>query len=183
MIEFRPLVVLWAAVLLLGSACGSGRAADERAADSDAKNTSGANEVFPGGTVRDGGVVLVRLGGRPPDGSEVTPQAQIIGKLVVGEGKCIRLEGGPAEHLPIWPPGYALNASGSEMRILDDKGHVVARVGDRVIAVGGETRESEAGSSYWEVRRKLGVPPGCSGPLWGMVEPIREIGHGRPGTS
>jgi hypothetical protein len=182
-IEFRPLVLLSATVLLLGSACDASPAADDRAADSDAKNTNGANEVFPGGTVREVGVVLVRQGGRPFDGSEETPQARIIGKLVVGEGNCLRLEGGPAEHLPIWPPGYSLNARGGEMRILDDKGQVVARVGDRVIAVGGETTEGGGGPSYWEKRRKLGVPPGCDGPLWGMVPPIREIGHGRPGTS
>jgi len=86
-------------------------------------------------------------------------QARIAGKLEVGEGDA-GAWGRSASSAA--PAGLAarvpLKARGDEMCILDDKGHVVACVEDRVSAVGGEAREGEAGPSYRETRRKLGVP-------------------------
>lgn len=174
-------MLLCAAVLLLSSACGAGPAADDRAAGPpDAGETSDAARVFTGGKVRESGAVLLRLGGRPYDGSEPTPQAGIAGKLVIGEGRCLRLEYGSSEHLPIWPPGYSLSAKGGEMRVLDHRDRVVAGVGEWVTMTGGETRRGEAGPGYWETRRELGVPEACKGPFWGVVPPVRVLEEDPP---
>ena len=55
---------------------------------------------IPCGTVAEDRVIFIRRGVRPPDGSELTPDARIGGKLVVGKGGCLRLGGG-AGHLSI----------------------------------------------------------------------------------
>lgn len=84
-----------------------------------------------------------------------------------------------------WPYGYSLRRRGGEVLILDDRGNVKAKVGDRVRISGGETRQNEAGPtpeaaqrSFERRRRQAGVPDQCRGPLWGAGSVVRVTGKG-----
>ena len=73
----------------------------------------------------------------------------------------------------VWPYGYSLSRKGGEIRILNEKGKVVARVGEEVRMGGGEITQAEAGPTpeaarrqFEEKRGELGVPDQCRGPLW-----------------
>ena len=58
-----------------------------------------------------------------------------------------------ADDVVVWPYGYSLRRGGSEVLILNGKGKVVAKVGDRVRMGGGETSRGQTGLSPKENRR------------------------------
>jgi hypothetical protein len=61
------------------------------------------------------------------------------GELVLDEKGCLRLptrEGGHSAIVPVWPPDFELKSSGGEIRVLNGRGRVVARVGERVLMGG-----------------------------------------------
>lgn len=63
--------------------------------------------------------------------------------------------------LIIWPKGYSLDKNGDEIRILNEEGQVVARVGDNISAAGGEVKYLNV---FW---LKGGfLPFNCKGPYW-----------------
>ena len=73
----------------------------------------------------------------------------------------------------VWPYGYSLSRKEGEVLILDEKGRVVARVGEVARMGGGEITQEEAGPTpeaarrqFEEKRGELGVPDRCQGPLW-----------------
>ena len=78
------------------------------------------------------GVSLVQL--KAPPVYALT--AAFGGKLVISDG-CVSLEDGETRVL-IWPPGYYLTQGEDAVEILDYRGNVIARVGDRVKIGGGE---------------------------------------------
>lgn len=68
------------------------------------------------------------------------------GELAVDRKGCLRM--GPQgdrrpNFVPVWPPGYSLDAGGERMRILDGEGRVVARVGDEIRVGGGPASSLE----------------------------------------
>ncbi len=67
------------------------------------------------------------------------PAALAGGRLALDDEGCIRLvtAGNGRGATLIWPPDYAARAEGGEIRILDEEGRVVARVGDEVRIGGG----------------------------------------------
>ena len=73
----------------------------------------------------------------------------------------------------VWPYGYSLSRKNGEIRVLNERGKVMARVGEKVRMGGGEITQAEAGPTpeaarrqFEEKRRELGVPDQCRGPLW-----------------
>ncbi len=91
--------------------------------------------------------------------------AFIRGELVLDGAGCLRLGGEGGSLVPVWPPGFGLEASGEEVRILNGKGQVVARVGDRVVMGGGEAPLAERlpGVDEWTKRE---LQERCPGQYW-----------------
>ncbi len=98
---------------------------------------------------------------------------------VDGEG-CLRFGsiGGPVGYLPVWPPGYSLKTEGDDVRVLDERGGLVARAGDKVEAGGGEIGKSGTAGGYQELRRRLDVPEKCTGIFWIITPLVEEIDRG-----
>ncbi len=96
-----------------------------------------------------------------------------LGELFVKD-RCIYM--GTRRHhadVVVWPYGYSLERKGAEIRVLDEQGRVVARVGEQVELGGGEITQAEAGPTpeaarqqFEEKRGELGVPDRCRGPLF-----------------
>jgi hypothetical protein len=63
--------------------------------------------------------------------------------------------------LLIWPYGYSLRIEGKEIQIIDNYGHLVARVGDKIKVGGGEV-PAEIVEKY--IGQQL--PDDCTGPYW-----------------
>ncbi len=86
------------------------------------------------------------------------------GELVLdGEG-CLRVRG-DGSLVPVWPPGFGVEISGEEVRILDERGRVVARVGDEVEIGGGEAPAAERIAALDE-RTKRDLRERCPGQYW-----------------
>lgn len=102
------------------------------------------------------------------EGPRLTPEALAVGELVADDGGCLRFGSGPyAGSLPIWPPGYALRAEGGDVRVVDGRGQVVARVGDEVRAGRGEDPGSSLeGVGYLDERSQRELPRRCPGPYF-----------------
>lgn len=64
-------------------------------------------------------------------------------------------------YLIIWPNGYSLDMEGDEIKILDEDGQVVARVGDNISVAGGE----DGWISCCIVLGRL-LPFNCDCPYW-----------------
>lgn len=58
------------------------------------------------------------------------------GELVLDREGCLRVRG-DGSVVPVWPPGFGVEALGDEVRVLNRRGKVVARVGDEVEIGGG----------------------------------------------
>ena len=107
-----------------------------------------------------------------PGPEAVMLQALGGGRLFVKNG-CIyagpterRYRDEVASDVVVWPHGYSLSRKGGEVLILDEKGRVVARVGEVARMGGGEIRREDSGGHFEETRGELGVPDRCRGPLW-----------------
>ena len=145
---------------------------------SRAEVTTQLARVVRGGVTVTDGLVFIARGGRL--GDQGGWMALIKAELEVdGEG-CLRfastLDSG--SYLPVWPPGYSLVVEGGDGRVLDERGSLVARVGDRVEAGGGEYGRNGTAGGYGEMRRRLGVPERCIGPFWLITPPVEEIARG-----
>lgn len=170
------------AASLVAAACGGsaaeGPAEDDRAAGDRATGHPTTEEPTTASTPGSGVVFIEQ---EPVKGLNLGPTAMGGGKLVIDEEGCLRLKlprgDGPSD-IPVWPHGYSLSTENDEIRILNDKGRVVARVGDTVQVGGGEISRSEAGGNFEEKRRKLGVPARCPGPLWMVFNEVRVLKRG-----
>lgn len=106
---------------------------------------------------------------KPADGEQVTMQALLSGQLRLVDD-CLRVYAGEDDEtglLPIWPAGYALEAEGDALLILDETGVIVARVGEQVELGGGPLSDEAAA----EVVDQL--PEQCPGPYWLVGEILR----------
>ena len=64
--------------------------------------------------------------------------AELVGELVLKDG-CLRVDDKYDNYLPVWPYGFSLNTGGDMViEVIDDNGHIVARVGDEIKLGGGE---------------------------------------------
>lgn len=180
-----PLLLLVAA--LSSAACGVSTATDERGADSAAEGsgdpartdeTTQTAEVVQGGATVTDGVVFITRGGRPGDRSGW--MALTKAELEIDGERCLRFGfiRGPGAYLPVWPLGYSLKTKGGNIRVLDERGRLVARVGDEVRAGGGEYGNHGTGGGYEALRRRLGVPGRCTGTFWIITPPVEKIGRG-----
>jgi len=129
--------------------------------------TSGSESLYL--SSREGGVFFAAQ--RPTEGPSAMMTALTCGELVVEKG-CLRLrhEDGSRGDLPVWPPGWELSIEGREVRVLDGTGRVVVQVGDVVRMGGGQITRAGTGGGYERLRRELGVPEGCPGPIWMVGE-------------
>ncbi len=94
--------------------------------------------------------------------AETGMEALAMGTLILDDGY-LRLSPSYSDdtYLIIWPAGYSIDMEGDEIRVLDEDGQVVARVGDTISAAGGEMKWI---SSLW---LKGGfLPLNCDGPYW-----------------
>lgn len=103
------------------------------------------------------------------------------------EAGCVRIRaegasGGPGDVVVVWPAGYSLARSGSEVLVLGRKGKVEARVGDEVSMAGGQISEGALAEepetqrrAFEGVRRRYGVPGRCRGPLWVAAPGVRVV--------
>lgn len=80
------------------------------------------------------------------------PEARLEGKLALDEKGCLLIQPPPVNKakfpganihkfpgtVPLWPAYYRLETEKGEVRVLDEDGRVVARVGERVSMGGGE---------------------------------------------
>jgi len=73
--------------------------------------------------------------------------------------------------LLIWPSDYGYRESRGTVEVLDERGQVVARVGDHIEVGGGETK-SLAHAAAEGVVRKV-----CPGPYWVVGEGVRRLGY------
>lgn len=100
------------------------------------------------------------------------------GRLEVGEGGCLRRNGRAdgAGPVIVWPPGFGLSVEGDEISVLNEKGKVVARVGD-LIKVGGSTTRSLDGQMAISEQLRRQLPERCPG-LYQIADPeVRVIGQ------
>ena len=180
-------IITWiAALVLLMAGCGLG-AANAPAGSADRTSTTGTPE---GTTAEETTTDL------PPEENAYDPPAQAPqkqaglffpqkprpgglslsalggGKLVV-KNSCIYMGTRHHSDVVVWPYGYSLSRKDGEIRILNEKGKVVAQVGEEVRIGGGEITQAEAGPTpeaarrqFEEKRGELGVPNRCRGPLW-----------------
>ena len=97
-------------------------------------------------------------------GPSETMAALLIGRPVAADG-CLRLNAseGDASYLPIWPPGFMLVIENDSIDLLNPRGELVARVGDKMRVDGGEVLSRE--SQDEPLQRKL-TQTHCPGPYW-----------------
>ena len=73
--------------------------------------------------------------------AELTPLVVAKGKFFLGDRGCLRVNDpgakGDLGFVPLWTPQYELGTGNDGIRILDGRGRVVARVGEKVIMGGG----------------------------------------------
>ena len=103
------------------------------------------------------------------------PTAQDRGEVVLDEKGCIRMKapGQESDSLLVWPSDFEMSTEGGEIRILDGKGWVKARVGDEIRTGGGGISFLEANfDSARELGQHFGVPRECrrGGTYWVVGE-------------
>ena len=101
------------------------------------------------------------------NGELVGMTSEIYGEIVEIDG-CLRLiasSSGPS-FLIVWPPIYELDGDGSDIRIRDETGQIVARVGEEVHMGGGRGRSIVGAAGVSEKLIKEIEESGCPGPYW-----------------
>ncbi len=98
------------------------------------------------------------------------------GELVLDEAGCLRMEGGteadPYSEVPVWPADYELDTSGDEVRVLDARGRLRARVGEEVAMGGGGATEDLGGV---DERTKLELRERCPGTYFIVGEGVHIV--------
>ena len=101
------------------------------------------------------GIVVLRV--KHQEGPHSAPAALGGGRLVL-RGRCLRLENtrGGTGSVVVWPPGFRAEIRGNRVVVTNGGGAVIARVGDRFRAGGGEAPVPEfpevpdcSGMGFW----------------------------------
>jgi hypothetical protein len=151
----RMLALALAAVSLATAACGAGPSA------------GGDKTTAPG---RD---VEVFFPQQRPGGEAM--MAEMSGKLVLDDEGCLRVEEHPghADTVPIWPANYELDASGGEVRVLDEEGGVAVRVGEEVYMGGGGVPKDRVTLANERMSKELFER--CPGEYWVVGSEVRVL--------
>ena len=106
--------------------------------------------------------------------------AETRGKLVLDDEGRLRVEGSPkySDVVPVWPPGYELVVRNGEVRVLDGKGKVAARVGAGVYMGGGGAPNSLKGIRAVGEKTARELRERCPGRYWLVAPEVRETGRG-----
>lgn len=90
-------------------------------------------------------------------------EALLVGQLVLTAG-CLRVNAPDPgiSYLVIWPADYTLSTASGTGQILDERGQVIAQIGDMLRVTGGEVSANARLSA--QLREPL--PDGCAGPYW-----------------
>ena len=96
------------------------------------------------------------------------PEALGGGMLTLDDRGCIRMKSSPADPgwVVIWPSQFELDTTGNEVRILVDRGHLRAQVGEEVVMGGGEIEDSLEGITGVDERTRRAVHERCPGNYW-----------------
>jgi hypothetical protein len=100
--------------------------------------------------------------------------AELRGRLTLDEAGCLRVRYRGGSATPVWPPGLEVNATGDGVRILDQKGHIAARVGEGVYMGGGEARALDDLTSVGK-RTAQELHDRCPGTYWLVAPPVRVL--------
>ena len=99
--------------------------------------------------------------------TQKAPQTIVMQALLVGrlskEGNCIKVN----ENLIVWPYGFSVKEEKNAIKIFNNKGQLIAMVGDTVKLGGGQVEANQINSEYQNA--------GCDGPFWivGDVLPVK----------
>ena len=104
---------------------------------------------------------------KPPINGYLT--ALLSGRLVADEG-CLRVSSNKTRKsfLVVWLPDLRPSTAGGAIRVLDARGRVVARVGQRVSFGGGAIEGARVPDDH--TRFIEGLPARCRGPWWILGE-------------
>lgn len=93
------------------------------------------------------------------------PDALGGGKLIVDGRGCLRLRSVENSATPLWPPGFELRAGEGGIRVLDGRGRLRAKVGERVVLGGGYTTRGrlEEGGAPLEAKTERELFERCPG--------------------
>jgi hypothetical protein len=87
---------------------------------------------------------------------------------------CLRVNNGYDNYLLVWPYGFSLSTKDGVIRVIDDTGQPIVRVGDKIKVSGGEC----AGCTSEDVAKISVQLPSerCSGPYWIVGAEINKEG-------
>lgn len=111
---------------------------EDHAADGSPRTASAATDGPAGATPSAREVFFPTL--KPPYGA---PDALGIGTLLVDGRGCLRLRAvGEESATPLWPPGFQLGTEKGGIRVLDTRGRLRAKVGEKLVLGGGYIKRS-----------------------------------------
>lgn len=160
----RLATALALAAVSVAAACGEGAGAPAHGpTESSAPGSSGSAASAP---PQVSGVFFAE---RRPGGEDM--MAEIRGQLVLDHAGCLRVRYGGGSSVIVWPTGFEPEKVDGEVRVLDGKGKVVARVGERAYMAGGGT--PIRGNRAVDERTRQELLERCPGSYWIAAEPVR----------
>ncbi len=165
---FKAVLSLCLPCLMLVAACGTSPTVQQGGGHTGAETTG---PVTASSTVP--GVFL------PTQKASVNSylMASFRGELVLDREGCLRVRDEYGSLVPVWPAGFGVEASGGEVRLLNERGRVVARVGDDIEIGGGEAPPAERLAGVNE-RTKRELQERCPGQYWLAAPDVDVIPQG-----
>jgi hypothetical protein len=166
---------LWFLFFVLAAACGAQPATEGPASPRAASTTEVASSQAPttedtlGSSSSSTEVFFPKL-----KQVEDTPLVVAQGEFFVDEDGCLRVDDvgarGELGFVPLWTPQYELESEGDGIRVVDKKGHTVARVGEKVHMGGGAIgRKDLEEHAFLDERTMRELFERCSGKDYWLV--------------
>ncbi|MDP9479839.1 MAG: hypothetical protein M3R38_29960 [Actinomycetota bacterium] len=111
-----------------------------------------------------------------PGGADMMSETR--GELILDDEGCLRVRYRGGSSVILWPAGFRPDEAGGEVRVLDGRGRVVARVGEGVYMAGGGAPSPERLDEVVEERTARQLRERCPGAYWVAAPPVRAIRRG-----